>query len=396
MKYDFITSPNRKNDGSAKWNLMYEWNTNVPEDVVPLSIADMEFLNPPEITEGLAEFSKKVVYGYTSPTLEYKDSVKRWMANRHNFDIEHDWIVNTSGVVSAIFTAIKAYTEIGDGVIIMTPVYYPFYNAVEKTGRTLVKNPLINKNDYYEINFEELEKLCKKEENKLIIFCSPHNPIGRVWKEAELKKLEEIVVKNNMLLVSDEIHNDIVMKGHKHTIFQTLSEEISNRVITCTAPSKTFNLAGLACSNIIIKNESLREKFKTSMQEVGGMMVNIFGYEGCKLAYNNCENWLEELLEVIEVNKNMVINFFKEKYPKITVTKMEGTYLQWINFKCLGLNKEDLEKFMHEKAYFMTDEGYIFGLEGEGYERVNLAVPTEKLKICLDYLDKALELVYKK
>ncbi|WP_100065891.1 MalY/PatB family protein [Miniphocaeibacter massiliensis] len=394
MQYDFETSPTRKEEGSLKWKQMYSWNENIPDDVVPLSVADMEFLNPPEITEGLSEFAKKVVYGYTGPTMEYSEAVKSWMKNKHDFDIESDWIVNTSGVVTGFFTAVRAYTNVGDGVIIMTPVYYPFYNAVEKTGRKLVKNPLLNNNDYYEIDFENLDKLCQKEENKLIIFCSPHNPIGRVWKKEELEKLAEIAIRNNMIIVSDEIHNDIIMKGYKHTVLQTLSEKIADRTITCTAPSKTFNLAGLACSNIIIKNEMLREKYVKATQEVGSSIINIFGYEGCRLAYTKCEKWLEELLKVIEINRDLVVKFFEEKYPKITANPIEGTYLQWVNFKALGMDKDSLEKFMHEKAFFITDEGYIFGEEGDGYERINLAVPTKKLEICLNYLDNALKEIY--
>lgn len=395
MNYNFETSPRREKVGSFKWAQMYNWNPSIPNDVVPLSVADMELENPPEIRNGLANFALNNIYGYTGPTDEYYDSVISWMRRRHDFNIEKDWIVNTTGVVTAFFNAVKAYTEPGDGVIIMTPVYYPFYNAVEKTGRKLVKNPLINNNDHYEMDFVNLEKLCQKKENKLIIFCSPHNPIGRVWKKEELERLANIVIENNMIIVSDEIHNDLIMPNFKHTVFQTLSDEIAERTITCTAPSKTFNLAGLACSNIIIKNEDLRNKFIEKMQESGSMMVNIFGYEGCKIAYNECENWLEELIQLIDKNKRLVEDFFKEKYPKITVTNLEGTYLQWINFKHLQLDKDELENFMHNEAFFFTDEGYVFGEEGEGYERINLALPTDKLKICLNYLDKALQTVYK-
>lgn len=394
MKYDFTTSPNRRNMGSAKWKQMLNWSPNIPNDIVPLSVADMELDNPPEIKEGLSKFALEAVYGYTVPTDDYYEAVISWMRRRHNFNIEKEWIVTTPGVVTAFYNAVKAYTNIGDGVIIMTPVYYPFYSSIEKSKRKLIKNPLLNKNGYYEIDFENLEKLCKEESNKVILFCSPHNPIGRVWKREELEKLEKIVLENNMIVISDEIHHDLILPGNKHTVFQTLSNEIAERTITCTAPSKTFNLAGLACSNIIIKNEDLKNQFLEEMGKSGSTMVNIFGYEGCRLAYNKCENWLEELIDLISTNKNLVENFFKEKYPKITVTNMEGTYLQWVNFKALNMDKDQLENFMHKEAFFITDEGYIFGEEGSGYERINLAVATEKLKICLKYLDRALEKVY--
>lgn len=394
MKYNFDKIKNRNKNSSLKWKQMYSWNSNIPDDIVPLSVADMEFQQPDELTEGLIEFTKNSVFGYTGPDDEYYTAIQNWMKSRHSFPIEKEWIVTTAGIVSALFGAVRAFTDRGDGVIIMTPVYYPFYNSVEKSGRNIVKNPLINNDDHYEIDFDKLEELCKIEKNRLIIFCSPHNPVGRVWTKEELTKLSDIVVKYNKIIVSDEIHSDLIMKEYKHTMLQTLSEEIADRTITCTAPSKTFNIAGLACSNIIIKNEYLREKFSNSMMDIGSTMVNAYGYEGCKIVYNKCEPWLEDLLEVIRTNRDLVVDFFKKKYPKITAVPLEGTYLQWVNFKALNLAKEELEKFMHEEAFFFTDEGYIFGEEGDGYERINLAVPTEQLKIALNYLDNALKKIY--
>lgn len=394
MKYNFTTIENRNKKTSAKWNKMYNLNSNIPENIIPLSVADMEFKQPPELTKGLIQFTENAIFGYTVPDENYYNSVINWMKNRHNFTVEKDWIVTTSGVVSALFGAVKAFSEENEGVIVMSPVYYPFYRAIEETGRKIVKSPLVNTNDYYSIDYEKLEELCKDENNKLIIFCSPHNPIGRVWKKEELEKLSSIVIKYDKIIISDEIHNDLIMKGYKHTVLQTISEEISNRTITCTAPSKTFNTAGLACSNIIIKNNLLRDKFLNAILKSGSGSVNSYGYEGCKIVYNKCSNWLDELLNIIEINRDLVVKFFKEKYPKITVMPLEGTYLQWINFKALDLNKDELERFMYEKAYFFTDEGYIFGEEGEGYERINLAVPTKQLEICLNYLDDALKEIY--
>lgn len=395
MKYDFTTLESRKNTGAIKWEQMYEWNPNVADDVVPLSVADMELKAVPEIIEGLKKYLDKAILGYTRAYPSFLESVVSWIDRRHNYKIEKEWIVNTPGVVNAFYAAVNAFTEPGDGVIIFRPVYYPFSMAIEKNNRKIVNCSLIETDGYYTIDFDKLEELAKNPENKLIIFSNPHNPVGRVWKEEELKKLGEIAVKNNIIIVADEIWCDIIMPGYKHFMMGRLGGEIENNLILCTAPSKTFNLAGMATSNIIIKNQELRDKYRQTLELMRSASVNILGFKACELAYNHGEEWLSELIELLDKNQKIVKKFFEEKFPKIKARLIEGTYLQWVDFRALNLSNEELEKFMHIDAEFFTDEGYIFGDEGSGYERINLAAPTWVIEEALNRLEISLKKIYK-
>ncbi|HCX03730.1 MAG TPA: pyridoxal phosphate-dependent aminotransferase [Clostridiales bacterium] len=393
MKYDFKTVVNRHNTGSFKYEQMVDWNPEVDKDVIPYSVADMELKNPPEIVEGLKDYMEDTILGYTGPTQDYYDAVKGWMKRRHNWDIKEEWINLSAGVVSAFYAAVRAFTEPGDGVLLMTPAYYPFYSAIEKNERTLVRNPLIEKDGRYYIDYEDLEEKAKDPRNKIILFCSPHNPVGRVWEKEELEKVADICLRNDVIIVSDEIHNDLIMPGYNHTVMSNISEEVNKNLIVCTAPSKTFNLAGLQTSNIIIPNEEIREKYTQEVESTGFHMLNIFGYKACEIAYNQCEDWLEELKELIHTNHMVCKKFFEENLPEIKVYDLEGTYLQWLDFNALGLDKDELEELMHMEAQAFFDEGYIFGEEGEGFERINLACPTHKLEGMLERVKKAVEKV---
>lgn len=390
MKYDFKTRVNRKGQGSLKWKDMYEKKRDVSDGVVPLSVADMEFKHPEELISGLKEHIENTVLGYTGPTDEFKQSVANWMQRRHNFKIEKDWIVNTSGVVPAFFNAIREFTKEGDGVIIMSPVYYPFYNAIKLQNREIVDCPLVEKDGYYTINYELFDELSKNSKNKVLLFCSPHNPVGRVWKREELEKLAYIIKKNDVLLLSDEIHFDLIMPGYEHTVFQTIDEEIAERTITFTAPSKSFNIAGMGMSNIIIKNKELRDRFIKALESISVIPTTAVGYKACQIVYDKCEQWLDECIDVIDGNQRLLNDFFEKRFKNIKAPLIEGTYLQWVDFRALGLDKEKLEKFMIEEAELFLDEGYIFGENGEGFERFNLAVPKEVLEEALERLDKAL------
>lgn len=391
MKYDFTTVVNRKNTGALKWEQMYEWNGNVAEDVIPLSVADMEFKNPPEVIEGLKDFLDDAVLGYTGPTESFLKSVVDWQQRRHGWEIDKEWIVNTPGIVPAFYTAIRAFSEKNDGVIIFRPAYYPFGLAIDDNERTEVNVPLINQEGNYVIDFEAFEKAAADPNNKILLFCSPHNPVGRVWKKEELEKVAEIAVKHDLYVISDEIWYDFVMPGYEHTVLATVNEKLNDKLITCTAPSKSFNLAGMAISNIIISNADMRETYRRALEIVRGDMVGILGYKSCELAYNESEEWLDELLKVIDTNQHLVKNYFDEHFPQIKAYLSEGTYLQWIDFNALGMTDEALEEFMHMEAEFFTDEGYIFGEEGSGYERINVALPTEALKEALHRLGNALK-----
>ncbi|MEI3614372.1 MalY/PatB family protein [Pseudogracilibacillus sp. SO30301A] len=391
MGYDFTTRVNRKNTGSYKWEQMYQWNPNVPDDVIPLSVADMEFKNAPEIIDGLKDFLDDAILGYTGPYDAFLNAVVDWQKKRHGWDIEKEWIVNTPGIVSAFYTAIRALSENGDGVIIFRPVYYPFESAIVDNARKEVNVPLVHHNGEYTIDFERFAEAARDPENKILLFCSPHNPVGRVWRKDELEKLAEIVVENDLFVISDEVWYDFVMPGHKHTVFAALDEKLNDRLITCTAPSKTFNLAGMMTSNIIISNKVVRKKFSRELEKVRGDMVGILGLKACELAYTKSEAWLDELLRVIDTNQHLVHNYFKENFSEIKAPLIEGTYLQWLDFNALGMTNEELEEFLHIDAAFFTDEGYIFGEEGNGFERINLALPTDALEGALHRLGKALK-----
>jgi aminotransferase/cystathionine beta-lyase len=385
MKYDFETVLNRYNTGAAKYEQMLGWNPNVSEDIVPFSVADMELKNPPEIIEGLKEYLDNIILGYTIPTKEYNQSVMDWMKKRHDWDISSDWIVGSPGVVNSFFSAIKAFTDPGEGVIIMTPVYYPFFNAIEKNERKLVSNSLVNNGDRYVIDYDDLEKKAKDPSNKVLLFCSPHNPVGRVWEREELEKVADICLQNDVLIISDEIHFDLIMPGHKHTVMAKLSKEVEDNIIMCTAPSKTFNLAGMQTSNIIIPNEKIREEYLKEVTSNGHFTLGILGFKACEIAYTKCEEWLDQLNELIYHNHLVLKEYLSENIPEIKVFDLEGTYLQWMDFNALGLDKDKLEEVMHMKAEVFFDEGYVFGEDGNGYERMNIACPT---KVMLEGLER--------
>jgi cystathionine beta-lyase len=396
MKYDFETLVRRKDVGASKWNLMKKINNNISDDIIPFSVADMEFKNPPEIVEGLKKYLDSSILGYTEATDEYYKAVCNWMEKKHAWKIKKEWITEFPGVVPALYTIIRALSKEEDNVLVMTPVYYPFYKAITANNRKVIKTELILHENHYEINFQDFEQKAKLESTKLFILCNPHNPVGRVWTEDELKKIGEICVKNNVLIISDEIHFDLIMPEFKHTVLANVTEGFAEHSVICTAPSKTFNLAGLQASNIIIPNKKIRDKVISERRaSIGNSGLNIFGYKACEIAYNECENWLEELIQVINKNKKVVEDFIKINIPEVKVIDLEGTYLQWLDFRALEKDHKALEKFMTTEAMLFLDEGYVFGDEGRGFERINLACPTHVLQKALDRLLEAVKRCYK-
>lgn len=390
MAYDFKTVADRRKSGSVKWNQMYDWKKKVAEDVIPLSVADGEYRTAPQIVEGLKKHLEEQILGYSMPYEAYYEAVKSWLSRKHGFEIRSEWIVNTPGVVCAVLAAIKAFTEEGEGVIINRPVYYPFGSMIALAKRTEVNVPLIDNEGHYEIDFKALEEAAAKKENKLLILCSPHNPTGRVWTEEELRKIAEIAVKHELIVFSDEIWNDIVYQGYEHTVFSKVSAEVRSRSLIATAPSKSFNIAGLKASNIIVEDEKLRLRMNEVLAEMGVHGLNNMGYKACEIAYNEAEDWLNEMLSEVKKNLDYSKEYFAEHHPEIVVYEPEGTFLLWLDFRALGMDHLALEEFLHEEAEFYTDEGYIFGSEGEGFERINLALPTEKLEIQYKKLTAAL------
>ncbi|WP_304584545.1 MalY/PatB family protein [Acutalibacter muris] len=386
MKYDFTTLIDRSTHGSGKWDGMREKKPELKYSPVPLSVADMEFKNPPEIAEGLKEFMDTHILGYTGPTREYYDAVCAWMERRHNWHIEPDWIVGTHGVVEALKVSVEAYCKPGEGVITFTPVYYPFYMAIEGHGCKVARCPLIYKDNTYIIDFDLFEKLCAEENNKMLLLCSPHNPVGRVWSAAELTRICDICRKHKVRIISDEIHFDIIMPGFKHTTIHNVAKP-SDNIIVCTAPSKTFNLATMQTSNIIIPDEEDRKRFK---EIIGFGGPSALGLEACRIAYTRCEEWAKEMVQVIDGNRQAAVDFIAERLPEIKAIELQGTYLLWLDCTALGKNKEELENMMVEAELFL-DEGYMFGDEGIGFERVNLAVPRDELMKALERLEKAVK-----
>lgn len=392
MNYDFENSPARFQTGSEKWRDLEkdlkETKRELPKDVIPFSVADMEFSTPPEIAEGLSDFLQNSILGYTCATDEYKKTVCEYIEKRHGYRHDENSLVETRGVVEGVFSAVRAFSKMGDGIIMLTPIYYPLYRAIEYNGRKLLSCPLTPCENGYKIDFTLFEKLAK--EATLFILCSPHNPTGRVWKKEELQRLGEICIQNNVFVLSDEIHMDITMSGYKHKTFSSLSEENANNSIVFTSPSKSYNLAGLQTSNAFVKNPQKREAFKKALEDSFAFNeCGILGYKACEIAYTKCEKWLEEALKVIETNKTLIESYVKENIPQITVFPLEGTYLMWFDMRKTGFSTKELETRMKENFLYF-DEGYIFGKEGEGFERWNIACPTKYIKAALPRLKKAL------
>ena len=387
MKYDFETVIRRENCGSGKWNEIKNTLGFYPEGVIPFSVADMEFTLMPEIRDGLKSFLDNSVLGYSNMTDEYKQAVVDWEKIHHNWEIKPEWIRDTPGVINAFFAAVKAFTDPGDRILLMTPVYYPMYMAATRNNRTIADSPLIREGDTYRIDFDSFERCAKDPKTKVLILCSPHNPSGRVWTRQELERIGRICIDNNVLVVSDEIHCDLLLPGYKHIPFGSISEEFADNCIVCTAPSKSFNLAGLQTANIIIPNEKIRSRFYEEQQkEDGNPKCNILGHEACRLAYTFGEEWLKECISVIDENRRIITEFMAKEFPEVVVMKLEGTYLLWMDFSMLGIECKELARILKEECFLFFDEGYIFGAAGEGFERWNLAAPTKYVREALERL----------
>ncbi|MBR0205505.1 MAG: pyridoxal phosphate-dependent aminotransferase [Clostridia bacterium] len=383
MAYDFTTLPDRWNAGAFKYEHMKQMKPDVSRDAVPLSVADMEFLNPPEVVAGLKAYLDHNVLGYTGPTEGYFAAVQGWMARRHGFRPEKDWFITSPGIVPALYELVKSLTEPGDGVLMLSPVYHPFRFAAQEQGREAVFCPLIERERTYDIDFELFEKLCAEPKVKLFLLCSPHNPVGRIWTGEELLRLADICRKNGVILVADEIHGDLILPGYTFVSVGTLPERYVKNAILCTAPSKTFNLAGMQCSNLFVADDALRDRLK---KEGHYPTLTALGYESCRLAYTYGEPWLEELRTVLGENKKLVETYLSERIPEIKPFELMGTYLMWLDCRGLGLDKDALEKAMVDGELFF-DEGYIFGAEGAGFERLNLACPTWVIRKALEKLE---------
>ncbi len=388
MKFDFDTWVCRHGKGSFKWDELRALNPNIPDDIVPLSVADMEFKTAPAIVEGLKNYLDETTLGYTRGTDGYYEAVIGWMKRRHGVDVKREWFVEFSGIVPALRHIIGVFTNPGDGILIMTPVYHQFRQVAEFNGCEVVTSDLLLRDGKYEIDFEDLEAKAARGDVKLCILCSPHNPVGRVWTKEELTKVADICLKHNVYLLDDEIHSDLVMPGYHHTCMLALDEKYYDNMLICTSPGKTFNLAGIQASNILVPNKERREAIEAPR---GHFSLNALSYKATEFAYRDSEDWVDALITYIDENRKFAVEFLKRAYPDVFISDMEGTYLLWADFSSFGMTIEEQEKFMQEKAYFFADEGYIFGHGGENFERINLACPRSVLEAALVRLKTALD-----
>lgn len=387
-QYDFHNLIDRTPLGSAKWAAMHRGNPDVAPGIPPFSVADLDLPNAPEIIEGLKAFLDRAVLGYTQATETYFAAVIDWMQRRHQWAVARESIVLTSGVVPALATAVRAFTDPGAGVIVQPPVYYPFYSAIERNGRRVVRNPLVLESGQYRMDFDHLRHLAADPSTSMMILCSPHNPVGRVWTQAELSELAAIVIEHDMVLVSDEIHFDLILPGHTHTVISTLDDDIARRSVICTAPSKTFNLAGMATSNLMIEDVGMRRRFVRELEAQGLHFLTTLGYVACELAYTRGEPWLKGLLELVAHNRERVGTFLSERLPAVVPMELQGTYLQWLDFRALGHSAAELKALHQQQAQVFFEEGVSFGAEGAGFARMNLATPTYAIQAALERLQR--------
>lgn len=386
--YDFDKVIERHNTNSIKYDLAER--KGYPADVLPMWVADMDFRAPDGVIEALHKAVDHGIFGYSDTFGNYYEAVAGWFTRRFGWTPEESWLVKTPGVVYAVATAVKALTEPGDAVIVTTPVYYPFFSCVQNNGRTLITSELKYADGTYRIDFDDFEKKIVENDVKMFILCSPHNPICRVWTVEELRKVGEICCKHGVFVVADEIHCDFTMPGHPHTVFPKAVPEMLDRCMVCTAPSKTFNLAGLQASNIWIPNEDARNRFRAQLSANGCGTGNALGLVACQAAYETGDEWLEECKAYIRGNLDYVRGFVAEKLPQIRLIEPEGTYFAWLDCSGLGLSKEELDELVIRKAHLWLDTGSMFGSSAELFQRVVLACPRSIVVEAMDRLYRAI------
>lgn len=387
MSVDFDTVIERRGTNCFKYDFAREMG--MPEDVLPLWVADMDFPTAPAIIKRLKALAQYGIFGYTGVKEDYFSAVQRWYASRFGWETQRSWLVTTPGVVFAIATAIRALTQKGDAVLIQQPVYYPFANKVTENDRKLVVNPLILKDGKYEMDFADMERKIVDYHVKMLLLCSPHNPVGRVWTKEELLRVGEICQKHGVLVVSDEIHADFTYAGHTHRVFASVKSEFADFTITCTAPSKTFNLAGLQNSNIFIPNRQLRHAYKKELSACGCGGTNCMGMAACQAAYEAGADWLEQLKQYLAGNLAYIRQFLREKLPDIALIEPDGTYLVWLDLRKLGLTEQQQRQLIVQDAKLWLDTGTLFGQGGEGFERINIACPRTTIEQAMQRLEHA-------
>ena len=373
MKYDFNEIIPRRHTNS------YKWDSATDEDVLPLWVADMDFRTAPPVVEALQKRVEHGIFGYTKVPSAYYEAITNWFARRHGWQIDKDWIIYTSGVVPALSAIIKALTKPGDRVLVQTPVYNCFFSSIRNNNCEVVDNPLIYTNRTYHIDFTNLERLTADPNVKLMLLCNPHNPAGRVWTREELTRLGEICLRNNVIVVADEIHCELVYPGHTYTPFASISKTFLMNSVTCTSPSKAFNLAGLQIANIISADEEVRMRIDKAININEVCDVNPFGVEALMAAYNNGEEWLEELKHYLAENYSYLKEYFNEHLPQFPVTTLEGTYLVWVNCSVLQQRSKDIVETLLKEEKLWVNEGSMYGEAGNSFIRINIACSREVL-----------------
>lgn len=394
MKYNFDEEVDRRHTNSIKWEFMEREGAPGQWDhtdrsfgegrVLPMWVADMDFRCPEPVVQALVKRAQNGVFGYSAPTVEFHQSVVKWMARRQGWEIQPGWICVTPGVVLALNMLLRTFVAAGEGVIIQPPVYHPFSNVIEKVGAEVINNPLIYEGGRYKMDLADLERKASDPRVKMIILCSPHNPVGRVWTRDELVRVGEICLKNDVLVISDEIHGDLVYSGHQFTPFAGIRQDFAQHSVICTAPSKTFNLAGLQTSCVIVPNDELRGQFARTLDRHGLHLINTFGLAALEAAYKHGEEWLEQVLAYLEANLDYLERYVREHIPQISVIPPEGTYLVWLDCRRLGLDDQALKKLLLVDARVYLDDGVIFGQGGSGFQRINIACPRSILTEALD------------
>lgn len=390
MKYDFDSTTDRMGTLSYKWEMMNEEFPANPQ-ALPFWIADMDFPCPRPIVRAIQKRAEHPIYGYSKQADESPKLIAEWEKKRNGWDVSPEWVTFTNGVVPALSCAVAAYTEPGDGVIIQPPVYYPFHKVIANNGRKLVENPLVYDGEKWGIDFDDLERLAAKPENKLLLFCHPLNPVSRVLSREELERLADICIRHQLIVMADEIHSDLIFRHCKFHSFAGLGKEIEKLCVVATAPSKTFNVAGLQMSAIIIPDEKLREKFITVTDRRVLYMASLFGAVGFKAAYSDpeCEEYLEQLIDYLWDNYLFLDKYLKESMPKIKCQKPDGTYLLWLDFAELGMDEDELETFCLKEAGIAFDAGKLFGGGCGQYMRINIGCPRKHLEKALGQLEAA-------
>ena len=376
--YNFDEVIDRKGTNCLKYDFAVE--RGYPEGVLPFWVADMDFRTAPPVIEELARRVQHGIFGYTDPGADYRAAVWNWMKTQHGWTPAEGSLTITPGVVFALGMAVQSFTAPGDAVLIQQPVYYPFSSIILGNDRQLVNSPLVLKDGHYEIDFVDFEQKITSKNVKLFLLCNPHNPAGRVYTRDELQKMATICLQHGVTIVADEIHNDFIRKGYEHTVLASLGNDIAQHVVTCTAPSKTFNLAGLQISNIFIENESMRQKFRATIDHAGYSQPNALGMFAAQAAYEKGLPWLEALRDYLEQNYQKTKAFLAQHLPKVTLIEPEGTYLLWLDFRAYGLSAKELDHLIVHEANLWLDSGHIFGKDGEGFERLNIACPWATLE----------------